>query len=61
MCSLRRITLATLGESCGKQMYERFLGLPVAVVLGVLWLVGAVLLGVCALALYLYVSLLVWV
>jgi hypothetical protein len=42
-------------------MYERFLGLPVAVVLGVLWLVGAVLLRVCALALYLYVSLLVWV
>jgi hypothetical protein len=36
-------------------MYERFLGLPVAVVLGVLWLVGAVLVGACTLALYLYV------
>jgi hypothetical protein len=42
-------------------MYERFLELPVAVVVGVLWLVGAALLGVCALALYLYVSLLVGV
>ena len=33
--------------------YERLLGLPVAGVLAVLWLAGAVLLGSCALALYL--------
>ncbi len=39
--------------------YERFLELPVAVVLAVLWLMGAVLLGGCALALYLCVLLLV--
>jgi hypothetical protein len=42
-------------------VYERFLELPVAVLVGVLWLVGAALLGTCALAFYLYVSLLVWV
>ena len=29
------------------QVYERFLELPVAVVLAVLWLLGAVLEGVC--------------
>jgi hypothetical protein len=40
-------------------MYERFLDLPVAVLPGVLWLAGATLLGAGALALYLYVSLLV--
>ncbi len=34
-------------------MYERFLELPVAVVLAVLWLVGAVLGGMWALGLYL--------
>ena len=34
--------------------YERFYELPVPVVLAVLWLVGAVLLGLGALALYLY-------
>ena len=39
--------------------YERFYELPVPVVLAVLWLVGAVLLGSCALALYLYASVLV--
>jgi hypothetical protein len=33
--------------------YGRFLELPVAVVLAVLWLVGAVLEGACALVLYL--------
>ena len=33
--------------------YERFLELPVAVVLSVLWLVGAVLEGMCVLALFL--------
>jgi hypothetical protein len=33
--------------------YERFLGLPVAVVVSVLWLVGAVLAGTGVLVLYL--------
>jgi hypothetical protein len=33
--------------------YARFLELPPALVLGVLWLVGAVLLALCGLALYL--------
>ena len=33
--------------------YERFLRLPVAVVVAVLWLVGAVLAGTCALVVYL--------
>ena len=33
--------------------YERFLHLPVAVVVAVLWLVGAVLAGTCGLVLYL--------
>jgi hypothetical protein len=32
--------------------YERFLNLPVGVVLTVLWLVGMALLSSCALALY---------
>ena len=41
-----------------ERAYERFLELPVPLVLVVLWFVGAALLGVCALALYLYVSLL---
>ena len=31
------------------QLYERFLGLPVPVVLGALWVVGGALLGLCAL------------
>ena len=35
------------------QAYGRFLELPVALVLGVVWLVGAVLEGACALVLYL--------
>jgi hypothetical protein len=38
-------------------VFERFLELPVAVVAGVLWLVGLAMLGAlgtCALALYLY-------
>ncbi len=33
--------------------YERFLELPVPVVLAVLWLVGAVLEGICVLTLFL--------
>jgi hypothetical protein len=39
--------------------YERFLGMPVLVVLAVMWVAGAVLLGSCALALYMVGSLLV--
>lgn len=35
------------------QAYERFLEMPVAVVLVVLWLAGMGLLGFCALVLYL--------
>ena len=35
------------------QTYERFLELPVPVLLAVLWLVGAVLEGICLLALFL--------
>jgi hypothetical protein len=35
--------------------YERFYELPVTVTLALMWLVGAVLLGSGALALYLYV------
>jgi hypothetical protein len=42
-----------------ERAYERFLELPVPLVLVVLWLAGAALLGTCALALYLFVSLLV--
>jgi hypothetical protein len=38
--------------------YERFLELPPAVVLSVLWLAGLVIIGLCVLAFYLYVSLL---
>ena len=38
--------------------YGRFLELPQAVVLSVLWLAGLVLLGSCVLAFYLCVSLL---
>ena len=38
--------------------YERFLELPVVVVLAVLWLAGATLLGTCAWLLYLYGALL---
>ena len=34
------------------QAYGRFLELPLAVVLAVLWLVGAVLEGMCVVALY---------
>jgi beta-lactamase regulating signal transducer with metallopeptidase domain len=39
--------------------YERFLRLPVTVVLLVMWVVGMVLLGSCVLVIYLYVSALV--
>jgi hypothetical protein len=39
--------------------YERFLEMPVAFVLGVMWLAGATLIGSCALLLYLAVSALI--
>lgn len=38
--------------------YELFLRLPVAIVLVVLWLLGAAILGLCLLTLYLCVTLL---
>jgi len=44
-----------------QRMYEQFFQLPVPLVLVVLWLTGVTLLVACALALYLYVSLLVQV
>ena len=34
--------------------YERFLELPVVVVLAVLWLLGGAIIGSCLLAIYLY-------
>jgi hypothetical protein len=40
-------------------IYRRFWELPVALVLAVLWMTGAVLLGLCAFALYLVVTALV--
>jgi beta-lactamase regulating signal transducer with metallopeptidase domain len=39
--------------------YERFLRLPVTVVLLVMWVVGIVFFGSCVLVIYLYVSVLV--
>ena len=44
-----------------ERAYGRFLELPVPRVLAVMWVVGVVLMGLCALLLYLYVSLLVQV
>jgi hypothetical protein len=41
------------------QAYERFLELPVWVVLSVMWVGGAALLGACALAVYALASVLV--
>jgi hypothetical protein len=38
--------------------YERFLELPVAIVLAATWVAGVALLGTCALILYLFGSLL---
>jgi hypothetical protein len=40
-------------EEAINRTYELFLKLPEVVLLAVLWLVGAVLIGACALALYL--------
>ena len=39
--------------------YEQSLDLPVAIVLGVMWLLGVALMGSCALLLYLAVSALI--
>ena len=48
------------GVSAGMGLaYERFLELPTAVVLSVMWVVGTVLLGACVLAAYAAVSALV--
>jgi hypothetical protein len=47
------------GKSLQDRAYERFLELPVFVVLAVLWLMGAVLLSACALGIFLYASALV--
>jgi hypothetical protein len=41
------------GGEAPTDIYARFLELPVALVLSVLWLIGAVLLGLCGTALYL--------
>ncbi len=49
---------APLSVGAGR-VYERFLELPVAFVLGVMWLAGAALVGLCALALYFVVSALI--
>ena len=49
------------GTDLLSRAYGRFLNLPPAVVLSVLWLAGLVLVGSCVLASYLYVSLLVGV
>ncbi len=47
------------GKEKIEQIYEWFLELPVAMVLAVMWLVGAVLEGACALGLYLVALVLV--
>ncbi len=41
-----------IGDKIGR-IYEWLSELPVAIALGVLWLIGAVLVGACALVLYL--------
>ena len=49
---------APLSVAIGRA-YERFLEMPVVVVLAVMWVAGAALLTSCALALYLAVSMLI--
>ena len=49
---------APLSVGAGR-VYEGFLELPVALVLGVMWLAGAALVGLCALTFYLIVSALI--
>jgi hypothetical protein len=41
-----------IGHKMGR-VYEWLLRLPVAIVLGVLWLIGAMLVGACAMVLFL--------
>jgi hypothetical protein len=41
-----------------QRAYERFLELPVPIVLGILWLAGIVLIGFIAIAFYFYGTLL---
>ena len=43
------LSAGTIGRA-----YERFLELPVVVVLAVLWLLGGAIIGSCLLAIYLY-------
>ena len=47
--------MRTDGKPKGKipRAYERFLELPVPVVLALLWIVGTMLMGLCALVFYL--------
>ncbi len=49
---------APMSAGAGR-VYEGFLELPVAFVLGVMWLAGAALVGLCALTFYLVVSALI--
>jgi hypothetical protein len=48
-------TSAALSLEVGR-VYERFLEMPVAFVVGVVWLAGTVFMGSCAFVLYLVVS-----
>jgi hypothetical protein len=52
------VTTTTISGPIGRA-YERFLGMPVLVVLAMMWLAGVTLLGSCALALYMVGSLLI--
>lgn len=55
----RFVTPRVAQEAIAVRFYDRFLELPVAVVLALMWVAGAALLGSCALALYLSGSLVV--
>jgi hypothetical protein len=56
--SVKTSSAAPLSVGRGRA-FERFLEMPVAFVLVVMWLAGAVLMGSCALVLYLAVSALI--
>jgi hypothetical protein len=56
-CSMKNKNRARIGERIGTA-YERFLDLPVPVVLAILWLTGIVLIGSIAAMFYLYGALL---
>jgi hypothetical protein len=49
-------TTTTVSGAIGLSSYERFLQLPVAVVLLVMWVGGVALLGACALLAYAVIS-----